>query len=391
MLKKVVSDESGRILGWTLVMLGIGALLIPALLTHVSANLTTTRAIEESLKEQYAADAGVEYALLLMSEGEYELGEPFNTPTSVNNLPVSVMITVAAEDVYQIVSEAGGTGIESNVTTNYSNLSWLLDNAITSKGDVTIQPGSIITGDVQYVDSFTCPPDPPDLCEEKVIKGGFSAEQDSSILADWPSVSDLSDFYFMDVQDLEPSNYDDDSPIDVASGTEANPYPIGPLYYVGDPLHPLEIKSTLNEPQAPNAIAVLSGTVYVAVGDLDIGGAKDFTLDLNGQTIYVKGGIDVEGSCTIRGSGCIIAEGNIFFEPNSVLSSEDEFALVMSVNGTSKINPSSDFFGAVVGDAWVNLQPGNALEWTNPYDKGLNFPNGTKGFLAFQTYRIYIR
>ena len=115
--------------------------------------------------------------------------------------------------------------------------------------------------------------------------------------ADWPTGEQLSDFYFGQVEGLDP--YPDDI-IDVGSGTEVDPYLIGPLYYVGDLL---QIKSS-----QVNAVAVLTrtvetpGVVYVA-GDLEIGKtAQDFTLDLNGQTIYVEGDIDMGGKCTIRGS-----------------------------------------------------------------------------------------
>ena len=378
MLKKVVSDESGRTLGWTLIIMAIGVLLIPTFLSHASANLFASRVIEENLKEQYAADAGVEHAIFLISTGEHTLGESFNTPTSVNNLPVSVMITVVDEDkgVYQIVSEAGGIGIESNVTTDYSNLAWLLQNAVTSAGNVTIRgsekQGEVI-GDVMYSEEGV-------ITGEEHIKGGFEAitMTTSFIEENWPSASDLSGFYWTDVKDLESSGDDI-----VVSSTD--PY-IGPLYRVVDGNQPLMITSDQD-----GVTVVLSGTIYVK-GDLEIGKTlPSFTLDLNGQTIYVQGEIKHFGDkCTITGSGCIIAEGDIFFEPK-VGSSDEDFVLIMSVDGTSQINPKGSIYGSVVGDADVILQPGCNLTWTSPYDKNLNFPNGSKGFLEFVTYRIYTR
>jgi hypothetical protein len=127
---------------------------------------------------------------------------------------------------------------------------------------------------------------------------------------------------------------------------------------------------------------------------LNIGGAKDFTLDLNDQTIYVDYvgvgyAIVVGGKATIAGSGCLIAEGDIFFEPKTVVAGPDDFILIMSVNGESKVNPHGSLYGSVVGDTTVNLQPGNTFAWTSPYGRGLNFPTGTKGFMEFVTYRIY--
>ncbi len=374
-MRKVVSGESGRALLWALVVLGIGALLIPPLLASISTNLFATRAVEESLKEQYAADAGVEQAIFLMSTGDYNLGESFDPPPLVNNLPVSVTITVAAEDVYKIMSEAGDIRIESYVSTNYTNLAWLLGNGITSYGNVTLQSNTVISGDVRYGG---------DLGGQGVVAGGYTAEEDEDIVEDWPETSDLSDFYWLDVQGLDP--YPAGS-IDVGSGTEAEPYPLGPLYRDGD----LDIESSQN---LWDAAAVLSGTIYVT-GQLNIGGAKLFTLDLNGQAIYVEYigtgyAIVIGGAVTISGSGVIIAEGGIFFQPNSE-TSPDDFVFVMSVSGEARVNPSGDFYGAVVGKEVVIIQPGNFLEWTNPYNKGLNFPNGTKGVLEFVTYRIYPR
>jgi len=371
MLKKVILDESGLVLVWTLVILGIGALLIPTLLSYINTNLLATHAIEEGLKEQYAADAGVEYATFLMSTGEYTLGEPFDTPTSVNNLPVSVTITLAAQDVYKIVSEAGDTRIESYVSTSYSNLSWFLGNAITSGGDVTLQSGSVISGDIRYAG---------ELGGGGEVAGGFTAKQDSSILAKWPSGSEISNFYWLDVQSLDP--YPNAS-IDVGSGTEAEPYPLEPLCRDGD----LNIMSSVDD-----AVVKLTGTVYVT-GQLNIGGAKDFVLDLNSQAIYVEyvgvgNAIYIGGAVTISGSGVIMAEGDVFFAPKTE-SDAESFVFVMSVTGEAKINPSGSFYGSVVGKEVIIIQPQNYLVWTNPYSEVLNFPRGSKGLMEFVTYRIY--
>jgi hypothetical protein len=375
MVKRVISGEGGRVLVWTLVILGLGTLLIPPLLAHVSTSLLATRAIEESLKEQYAADAGVEHAIFRMSTGEYDLGESFDTPTPVNNLPVSVTITLVVEDVYKIVSEAEDTRIESYVSTESTNLLWLLENAITSLGDVELSPNSSVGGDVVYGTEGAISPS-----EELLIDPG-EAIYDDDLEDNWPSASDMAYFYWMDVYDLDPYP---DAIIDVTTGTVAIPYPIEPLYYVGYGPDRLSIENGDND----YAWAVLAGTVYVE-GDLNIGtSGHDFTLDLNAQTIYVEGDIDVGGKVTFVGSGCIIAEEDIFFLPH-IESGGDDFVLLMSVQGETQLNPQDSFVGAVVGDVRVDLQPGNTLAWTSPYGKGLNFPNGSKGFLEFVTYHIY--
>lgn len=379
-MRKVVSGESGRALLWALVVLGIGALLIPPLLASISTNLFVTRAVEESLKEQYAADAGVEQAIFLMSMGDYTLGESFGTPALVNNLLVSVTISAVpdAPDVYKIVSEAEDTRIESYVSTESTNLLWLLDNAITSAGDVELSPNSSVGGDIMYGTEGAI-----SQSEEDRIEPGFEAIYDADIADKWPLASDMAYFYWMDVRDLD---LYPDAIIDVTTGTVAIPYPIEPLYYIGYGPDRLSIENGDND----YAWAVLAGTVYVE-GDLNIGkSGHDFTLDLNAQTIYVEGDIDVGGKVTFVGSGCIIAEEDILFLPH-IESGADDFVLLMSVNGETQLNPQDSFAGAVVGDVRVDLQPGNTLAWTSPYGKGLNFPTGSKGFLEFETYRIYPR
>ncbi len=113
MSKLRISAQEGRTLALALIVLAVGCLLIPPFLAHISTNLLAIRATEEGLNEQYAADAGVEDALYRLANGE-PVGEPFNTPTLVNGMPVTV--TVEDEGDYKkITSIAGGTTIVSYV------------------------------------------------------------------------------------------------------------------------------------------------------------------------------------------------------------------------------------------------------------------------------------
>lgn len=113
MLKKVISDESGRIIVWTIVALALGALLIPPFMTRISAGFLATRAVEEGLKEQYAADAGVEYALYKIANDDYPEG-PFGIPTAMNGMTITV--TVEKRGIYRVItSTAGSTVIGSDV------------------------------------------------------------------------------------------------------------------------------------------------------------------------------------------------------------------------------------------------------------------------------------
>ena len=77
----------------------------------------------------------------------------------------------------------------------------------------------------------------------------------------------------------------------------------------------------------------------------------------------------------LSGSGCIIAVGDINFHP-SVTSEEDEFVLVLSLEGMVDFQPSGDFTGCIAGNAHVQMQPHCQIYWTDPEGKGLNVPWG---------------
>ena len=101
-------------LAWTLVMLGVGSLLIPPLLAHITTSLLACRAVEEGLEEQYAADSGVEYALWQLQNG-VTAGE--NTYI-LNGKIVHVAWGEYITDTYKITSTASNqdgnsTAIES--------------------------------------------------------------------------------------------------------------------------------------------------------------------------------------------------------------------------------------------------------------------------------------
>ena len=118
MLRKVVADERGRVLVWALVILGIGALTIPPLLARINTNLSASRTIEERLKEQYAADAGMEYALWYLDIGGSSIpegGQEELPEIAVNNKVIKVIIENEGNGIYRITST--GTSIGANTTT----------------------------------------------------------------------------------------------------------------------------------------------------------------------------------------------------------------------------------------------------------------------------------
>jgi hypothetical protein len=155
---------------------------------------------------------------------------------------------------------------------------------------------------------------------------------------------------------------------------------IGPLYVNGE----LSISSSIKDESAN-----LSGTVYVT-GDTKIGDtpSKEFTLNLNNQTIFVESdstgsgqeALIVGGKVTLAGSGCIIAVGDIDFHPNIASGSENDFIFIMSVDNTVTLLPGGNFYGAVAGELEVGVHSGHNpfITWTDYklLDIPLDFPMG---------------
>ena len=126
------------------------------------------------------------------------------------------------------------------------------------------------------------------------------------------------------------------------------------------------------------ATLVLEGTVYVN-GNLEFqqpGGSHEYTIDLDGHTIFVEGTIEFPSKhVNISGSGCIIAVGDINFQP-AIVSGEDDFVLVYSMTGEVSFHPNGDFTGCIAGNAHVQLQPNCTIDWISPEGKSLNVPWG---------------
>ncbi len=107
MSKLKLSAQEGRALALALVALAIGCLLIPPFLSYISTNLFASIATEEGMKEQYAADAGVEYVVwkllkdpnfresLRWSDEDNPI--PVDMPTSVN--AIIPIVSVANLDI----------------------------------------------------------------------------------------------------------------------------------------------------------------------------------------------------------------------------------------------------------------------------------------------------
>ena len=215
-------------------------------------------------------------------------------------------------------------------------------------------------------------PTPAELDNSGFIDGNVTQ---ADTIEPWPTTEFLSSYYLEAVDDLEP--FADDS-IDVRYVDT-----IGPLYRDGS----LDIWSA-----RAGEVLELGGTVYVEqileVAQM----GQDFTLDLNGQTIFVDyrgdgDAIRLGPKCTLSGSGCIIAVGDIRFQP-TIGSDPGDFVLVMSLEGTVHLQPQGDFYGSLVGNVSVELQPGCSVYHTAPGD-GLDFVYGDSALLQVLTYNIH--
>jgi cytoskeletal protein CcmA (bactofilin family)/Flp pilus assembly pilin Flp len=367
-MKRLVRDEKGVALVLVLILLLISGLIIGPLLSYMGTGLITGEIYERRTDELYAADAGVEDAIWkIQNQDGYLPCNPTSLPrafniTDVNRKKVEVTIEYVSAGIYKITSTAvttddgsgtvaavTGTQIEAYVNYIYDDLSGFLDNAITSNDDVTIRPGSVVSGNISL------PPD-GDLNPPEFVPENGQVNREELI---WPTAKVMIDFYWPEVAHLTP--VPDGYEINIPSGTtEGNPYVIESLSAAGS----LTIKG--------EGWVKIGGTIYVK-GDLDFNANPIININLNQQTIFAEGDIYLPPKVSISGSGCIIAVGDVDYNPN-ISSGAEDFLLIMSVEGTVKLRPGSNFYGAIVGNVDVTLQPSMSITWVNPEGKGINFP-----------------
>lgn len=367
-VKAVTRDQHGNVLTLVLVFLVVGGLVLAPLLGFVSTGLVSGQVYEDKTDELYAADAGVEDAIWkIQNDAPDSYPYEYSESLAVNNK--SVNITILREDLdptcgeqltYQIISTAtsedgSNTTIDTHLSVSYMDLSAFLDNAIVSDNTITLKGSTVVNGDVWL-------PDEADLQVDShvTLNGTVKDEDDVSIV--WPTAEQFSSYYMEDIEGA----YDPGGFIDIK---DLDPKTIGPWYREGS----LGVDNT-GDP----ATIVLEETIYVA-GNLDFiqpGASHNYTIDLNGHTIFVAGEFTLAStSIGISGSGCVIAVGDVNFQPN-VVGDEDDFVLVMSIAGETFVHPSGDFTGCIVGDAHVQLQPGSTISWISPEGKGLDVPLG---------------
>jgi len=351
-MRRRLRNQKGAVLPLTIVIMVVGAISVTALFGYLGASLLLVGKNQEKVDAYYSADSGIEYAIAELVDSVTEIaayGSKEFEPFEINGKTVQVTIADEGSGTYTITSTASDEDGESTIVACalVHDYEFFFSGAINSRADVNIQPNSSVTGNVTYVGTIT---------GGERIDGNITQVDE---IEPWPSQEILADFYGDDL----PSTSFGSNIITVPTVTE-----IGPLYREGQ----LSIYST-----SKGASAALGGTVYVTeqvdVGQVD----KDFTIDLNGQTIYCDyrgegDAIRIGGKVTLTGSGCIIAIGDIQFQPQ-VTSDPDDYILVLSVEGTIDLQPSGDFYGCLVGNVMVNLQPGMSVYNDGETPDNLNF------------------
>jgi hypothetical protein len=337
------------------------------LLAYLGNGLLNGRVYERRTAELYAADAGVEDAVWRIPDLGLCPHQSTNyTIPNVNGKSVEVSIEYVGEGIYRITSIAitdggGGTAaidsattVESYLSASYLDLSSLLDNAIVSQDTIWLKGDTEVHGDIWLPDKEDLRVDPNVEYDPDKVK------DEDNISITWPTADQLSTYYMEDVEGAD----DPGSFIDIK---DLNTKTIGPCYREGS--------LTIDNTGDPDTL-VLEGTVYVT-GNLEFqqsGASHNYTVDLNGHTIFAEGSIDFPSNVvTISGSGCIIAVGDINFNP-SIASGADDFVLVLSITGQTYFHPSGDFTGCVAGNVHVQLQPGCIINWISPEGKGLDVP-----------------
>ena len=141
----MMTNQKGQALPVALVILAAGILIITPFLSHASSNVTGSRIYGQAITEQYSADAGVEYAIWSLQNGELDVPE-----FTINNNTVNVNIEDEGEGNYKITSTAtsddgSSITIEATVliTVQFSD-----DGFTIFEGNFTLKKGKIYTGDI---------------------------------------------------------------------------------------------------------------------------------------------------------------------------------------------------------------------------------------------------
>jgi hypothetical protein len=377
-MKKLIRGERGYVLIAALVVLLVLGLISGPLLSYMVSGLRAGHVFETGAGELYAADAGVQDAVLRIPTLGLGMAESCRTRnftiSDVNGKTVYVTVTmtnnVTGTLTYKITSIAvteGGSntaGLDSQTTVE-SYLVFtpgdeldIFSGALASQTSLDLAKDTIVNGDIYYCDG--------DLDDSDIVSGDWSDEG----CAPFPSLAQNEAF----AQVFEDEALDG-------------------ITWEGD----MDVSSSM--------ILGSPGHVSYITGDLTV--SKDLTITLDG-IVYVKGSITCEKTLTITGSGSLIAEGSIDFRkladyavagdsiimslygditikkasPDDTLSIN---ALIYAPYGQISLDKDMTVIGGVVGESIVVDMDGS---FTFVPKTSWDFPGGLPGAYTLETYDV---
>jgi len=339
-----ISGQEGRVLILALVVLAIGSLLVPILLSHLAVKLHAVQAAEEVMKEQYASDAGIEYAIgqLLYNPDFYSslMANGMATitiPQTINNIwPISVTITSRGSKpsqgssgvgyvIWSQSSDCTGGGIDIR-----ANDVALVGNVHTNS-DIKIKADTAeITGTMEYVTTYNVPanmrftpsednprqvsvmPQPPlgFSIEDYRPEGKIANSVENYYHIEWCPSSDCMDefgvvdgripdgLYYVESGDVKLSHPTLTGTVTIVAegGIEISGQNAHLVPYSADHLLLFSNKQTGTPPRCKRNVikckgknAMWEGLIYGLGGRVWVQGAGQYPLSLIGNTVYFKG------------------------------------------------------------------------------------------------------
>ncbi|MCL0076754.1 hypothetical protein M1O12_01845 [Dehalococcoidia bacterium] len=153
---RLIQGQKGQALMLTLILLGVGGLILTPLLNFMGTGLMAGQAFEDEMHGVFAADAGVEYALWHLTSGNLTVpgnGTENLTGFTINHNTVNVSVQnireSMGETIFRINSTASGDSGSTTIKSDVSIKKPFYFAAATTGGDLDFGALlSIVTGDI---------------------------------------------------------------------------------------------------------------------------------------------------------------------------------------------------------------------------------------------------
>ena len=336
-LKKLIKRQDGQIFLIALVLLAIGGLMLPPLLSFMGTGIKVSELHEEEMFSLYAADAGIEDALYVLQYQSPDTSEfPYSGNISSingNYVDYTIELEIVGEDTqsYKITSTAADlldgsvTTVEAfiKVTEIYSAYGVLaLDGDIRFGGGVEIGDESGLPTNIHANGSISS-------ASTTTVSGNATATgyiTNITVTGDYTITENVDHQVTVDIDTSHSSAfYLDAWGGDYYGDLSINGYAeLGPAFIDGDLV--VQPGQTLN----------LTGSIWVT-GAVDVKGTVDSVANVNDDT-------------PIEDMYAVISESTLSFGAQSEIGSEGHYVLLISL-ATS--NPTIDVGGN--GEAWAIL------------------------------------